>query len=236
MKKSTSPPAVIPHGFTYINSLHQAPFYQKKSIFNKALSGNDLRLLGDSLSSLHQMAQCYPKCKGGAHILESILGRAYNNACGAILLAQSGLYDECLTLVRGIGECANLIMLVQSVKSEGMKWQGIDPKDEWKEFSPAKVRKKMKIHNVPIPMEEVEYSELCGFVHLNKKSEPNNHSDGKQSGFLGVIYQENGYVSSFAKITEHVTTLAMLGSKATGRDDLFDLIKSTLVKLGRVPE
>jgi hypothetical protein len=229
-------PDSFPFGLTYLNSLSAAPFNQRRSLFDKSLSGAELRLLGDSMSALQQMAQCHPRCTSKTHVVEALLGRAFNNACAALLLAQSGLYDECLSMIRGIGECANLVMLIQSVRPEGEKWWGMSAEDQWREFSPAKVRKKMRAHNVPIPMEEVEYAELCGHVHTNKGTRPNNHSDGNQVGFLFGIHQEKAYAFAISRITEHVSTMALLGSKMTSRDDLWTRLKRTIDVVSAVGE
>jgi len=46
-------------------------------------NAEDLRIIGTSLSVLYEASTCHRRCHGGLHILESLVGRAYNLGCAA---------------------------------------------------------------------------------------------------------------------------------------------------------
>src|SRR3954471_13451903 len=70
--------------------------------------------LGTILSLADRVGSCFWHCPGDsndAHGIPYIAARASSFGRAALRLGQLGFYDESLTLVRSLGEIANLLML-----------------------------------------------------------------------------------------------------------------------------
>ena len=76
--------------------------------------------------------------------MESICGRAYNLACSVYTLMCRGLYDEALSLIRSMGELANLIGLLFNDKEQRILWLQSNKRERLSKFSPGRVREALE--------------------------------------------------------------------------------------------
>lgn len=190
--------ADFPSGAEYIKSLL---LHEQAKFSSVVSSSEDLRLLGTTLSVLHRASTCHGKCRGGDHILESLAGRSYNLGAAALSLARLGYYDESLSLVRSLGEIANLLALLCKQPELYPKWVLATKSERLREFSPAAVREQIgDSEELPIPMERDRYAELCeSSAHVTPKTVPNSHNDeGKKFG--GGIFQEQGLSKTLSQL------------------------------------
>ena len=154
----------IPNGIDHVRLLDLGALHALK-VGEQALKQNEkgnLKFIGVCMTVLYQAATCHRRCHGGAHLLESLCGRAYNLSAAAIHLAKIGYYDEALNLVRGIGEIANLVAL-SAVEPDAIKqWLAADDKARRNKFSPARVRERLaKTAVMPMIADADWYGTLC---------------------------------------------------------------------------
>ena len=216
----------FPTGAEYITSLLLHELSKMRSATD---SSEELQLLGTSLSLLHQVSTCHGKCRGGDHILESLAGRSYNLGAAALALTHLGYYDESLSLVRSLGEIANLLALLCKQPGLYPKWVLATKSERLREFSPAAVREKIgDSEELPIPMDKDRYAELCeSSAHVTPKTVPNSHNDeGKK--FVGGIFQQQGLSKTLDQLVEVATAVALMVSSMVDRTDLFKTVKQAL--------
>ncbi len=85
--------------------------------------------------------------------------KAWN--CVALRLARLGFYDEALTLVRSLGEIANLLMLFHLDSAAMADWKRSDSGARNKQFRPAQIREQIAKLGGTVPMDEKSYRLLC---------------------------------------------------------------------------
>jgi hypothetical protein len=78
------------------------------------------------LSYLERAATCFGGCHGGDHRAEFLTGRAVSSCQAALLPMTSGYYDEALSIIRSLGEIANLMAMFVSDMSEFERWKTLD--------------------------------------------------------------------------------------------------------------
>ena len=184
-----------------------------------------LNIVGVSLAILYQAGTCHRKCFGGAHILESLSGRAYNLGCSAYILICRGFYDEALNLVRGIGEIANLVSLSVVDKDALQRWIKSDTRTRLRDFSPAKIRKLLEEHEPLLLCADRDwYSNFCeSYTHVHAGTKPNAHNDDNKAHVGGVV-QDKGLNDSVSELATVSAKLAMLVSKYTEMNDMFSML------------
>jgi hypothetical protein len=104
----------------------------------------DNALLNRAVEILFDLSTCRSSCRGGDHILENLLGRIVNHACGAIMLDAAGFHDEALNLVRSVGEITNLLAYFCLDPSSYRSWVVMSAEERKKKFSPLQVRTAIK--------------------------------------------------------------------------------------------
>lgn len=159
----------------------------------------DLRVIGTSLSALYQASTCHRECHGGAHILESLAGRAYNLGCAAYILISRALYDESLNLIRSMGEISNLISLSVVDKDSLRRWLSADRDTRLRDLSPAKVRRLLKGGAQQMMYADSDwYSSLCEkYTHVNPDTKPNLHND-EGLPHVGACFSRPGWLIPWA--------------------------------------
>ena len=184
----------------------------------------ELEIIGIAMCVFYQAATCFRKCSGGPHILEALIGRAYNLSCSAYILIVRGFYDEGLNLIRSLGEIANLLMLTSGQGPEAQEWLESDKKDRLKNFGPSAVRKRLKHSGKPLIATDSWYEEFCEqFTHVTPETRPNHH--GKfESGVAGGVLQTDGLNKSLGEMATISGSLALLVSHAFDFKDLFDAL------------
>ena len=191
-------------------------------------SKDDCKMIGTGMSALYQAATCHRKCYEGSHVFESICGRAYNLACGSFVLALDGLYDEAASLIRSIGEIANLVSLSAWDPQLFQQWLTSDEKTRKREFSPVKVRLALEAKKRPLVADENWYSHLSEkFTHITPHTVPGMH-DNPGHGFVGLVYQPEGLKFVLENLATVIGSLSMLVCKFANFDDLFAELNTIL--------
>ena len=136
-----------------------------------------LENIGTVLSLLDRMASCWWSCRGGDHMIEYLCGRVASSARAALRLMKFGFYDESLLVCRAIGEIANLFHLFCTDVSALEKWRTSSRKEQFREFSPAVVRRKLKASEGDPVIDEEWYRLLCEkSAHVSPKTKPQSHN------------------------------------------------------------
>ncbi len=156
----------------------------------------------------------------GDHRLESLLGRALNQAVSGIMIDAAGFHDEALSLVRNIGEIANLFALFLLNPHSFDDWSGLEEKCRKKRFSAVHVRIAIeKQGKIAVPMDEQTYGRLSEqFVHIGSSTVPNAH-DVDGLGHIGGKVQNNGTAEFQKELTYIVTHIALSASSLFKRQD-----------------
>jgi hypothetical protein len=203
-----------------------------------SISESDRQLLeeiGTVLSLLYRFATCYWGCHGKGHGIESLAGRAFTSSRSAVRLIGFGYYDEAFALIRGIGELGNLLFLFM-LKPEALRhWFVVSEADRWKHFGPGKVRKAIKTAGSIVPIDEAQYSWLCGVgVHVNPETTPQTHNKEKQP-HLGAFFQKDGHTKAIATLGWCLFITFGVIAKNANVDGIYkDEMKKAWEKLGEV--
>jgi hypothetical protein len=183
----------------------------------------EFELIGTSLNVLYQAATCERMCHGGGHFFEGLCGRAYNIGQAALNLAMSGLYDEALSLVRGLGEISNLIALSGVDPGVAREWIRSDKKARMKKFGPAEVRRRLeKIAPDLMFANKDWYGDLSErFTHPSPGMQPGRYGEG---GIIGGSFQKAGLEEAIGETARTLCVLALFVCKFEKFDDLHELL------------
>jgi hypothetical protein len=191
----------------------------------------DAELLGKALNALYQIATCHRGCRGGGHMLERLCGRAYNIGCGAFYLLALGLYDESLSLIRGLGELSNLLSLSAADPVSLQQWIDSDSKTRMKKFMPRHVRSILENKKWPFLYGKKWYGELSeSYTHLAPNLKPNDHSG---QSMVGGRFQETGARKVLDELV--LVTAAIAGISCRSFGDFEDLVEDLLTTLDKKP-
>lgn len=166
--------------------------------------------LGTVLSFLYRMGACWWGCRGGDHLVEYIVGRSSSTALAALSLMRFGYYDEALSLVRNVGEAANLLALFNRENSSLEKWRSSNDRSRKSQFSPVKVRlavEKLGLKGLGI-IDEARYRKLSTVgTHLSPQTKPQNFNP-MGVATLGALFQEIGVLVTLNEIATAIGFLA----------------------------
>lgn len=173
--------------------------------------------IGAAFWLLNGIATCEGGCRGGDHVPERIIARAASNAKGARILLQMGYYDEALSLIRQIGETANLIGLFVTVDGTFSEWMDeADERRRREKFGPGPVRRRLQEAGRPLPMTGDLYGRLSGLsVHVNPQTAPQSHNE-HQLPTLGGHFQEKGALATLGHLCDVVGLTLVVAVMFTG--------------------
>ncbi len=197
-----------------------------------------LDALGTVLSLADRLASCWWGCRGGDHVEEYLVGRAVSNCRAALRLLRFGFYDEALSMIRSIGENANLLSLFLESKEYREDWRTATGSQRRREFSPVKARMKLAELRALTPMDEEKYRRLCEpFVHPSPQSLPQAHNVlGLPS--LGGLFQEAGVLVVLNELAWMMTCITGFGGAGVGpkgKKDIFLIaIEELEESIGRI--
>jgi len=168
------------------------------------------------LEHLYNFACCYWGCHGKEHVLEYLAGRTVCHLISAHGLTERGYYDEAISLVRSVGEIANLLNLFWADKRNIRAWLDSSQTERRDKFAPYRVRKELESLKHLIPFNDAHYKRLCELaVHPTPETRPNAYHD-RQRPALGGYFQPEGFSSVFwemcwalAVVTGPVSKLAL---------------------------
>jgi hypothetical protein len=119
---------------------------------------------------------------------------------GAFKLARSGFYDESLSLIRTVGEMANLYYLFCIDPNALGEWKNADDKKRNNKYSPVKVRLALEKNNQPVPIGQERYRQLSEkAIHLHPNIPPQMYN-AHRSSKAGGAYQEAGLFLCLSEI------------------------------------
>ena len=158
--------ASIPMGLDALRSIRRvsAACREESTESLNASQKELLRLFGDTLSVLDRAASCWWRCSGSnsPHAIEYLIGGAASSASASLNLAMDGYYDESIGLTRSVAERANLLYLFVYSVSDFGAWISGEPANRWREYGPAKVRKKVERLGLTPPFGRDYYNLLSG--------------------------------------------------------------------------
>jgi hypothetical protein len=188
-------------------------------------------VIGTALNVIYQAATCHRQCHGGAHVLESLCGRAYNLGCAAYDLTIFGLYDEALNLIRGLGELTNLVMLSAIDPPRIQEWLRANRGERLQKYAPGKVRDMLKAKGIEPCATDKWYREMSeSYTHVTPATQPNFHGG---VAFVGGKYEPDGVKKCFGALLYVLSMLAMFIAKFFKYEDLFAELSG---RLRGVPE
>ena len=146
---------------------------------------------------LYLFSCCYWGCHGKEHVLEHLGGKTVTNASVAARSIFHGYYDESLSLIRNIGEIANLVNLFWYDGDRIREWIDSDERTRIKKFSPSGIRRLIELTGMMVPFDKDHYGHLCETaVHPVPHVAPNSYSDRAQP-VLGLVFQKDGFELAF---------------------------------------
>ena len=141
---------------------------------------------------LYLVCCCHWGCHEKGHVFERLGGKSINNIAVARRAMLQGYYDESLSLIRTVGEIANLLNLFWLHNEKIQEWLDVDERIRIRQFGPAAVRKVLADSGWLVPFSEKHYKYLCETsVHPTPSGVPNAYSNELQP-VLGCVFQEDG--------------------------------------------
>lgn len=215
--------STLPNGAAHVRALMAAEA-RVRLVTNQHMPDYpcEFELIGTSLNVLYQAATCERLCRGGGHFFERLCGRAYNVSQAALSLAMNGLYDEALSLVRGLGEISNLIALSAVDQGVAQEWIRSDEKVRRRKFSPIEVRRRLERIDPGLMLANKEwYSALSGYAHPSPGMQPGHHGEGE---VIGGSFQKGGLEEAVGEASRALCVVALFVCKFEKFDDLHDLL------------
>jgi hypothetical protein len=130
--------------------------------------------------------------------VEYLLGSVESYARAALRLSLLGFYDESLTLVRSIGEKANLFMLFIYDAEAFRQWITSSEQQKRQKFSAVKVRIALESSGQKPPIDKVRYGVLSGRgIHPGGSPQDFNELHRPE---LGGVFQKAGLAVTLNEI------------------------------------
>lgn len=147
----------------------------------------------DLFRRLYLFSCCHWGCHGKEHVFEHLAGRCVSSLASGWRLAESGYYDEALSLVRSVGEISNLLNLFWCDNREVRNWLDLPERERRERYRPAEVRNQLRQRNWLIPFDDAHYRRLCELaVHPTPETKPNAHQNS-QRPVVGACFQAEGF-------------------------------------------
>ena len=146
------------------------------------------------LSGLDRMASCFGGCRGGDHCAEYLTGRAVSSCTSAMLLMENGYYDEALSIIRSLGELANLMSVFAADKNEFRRWKSINERQRRSAFAPVKIRLWLEKHDGIMVVDEERYRFLSSYsIHASPNNIPQAHN-AQAAGSIAPTFEVAGFL------------------------------------------
>lgn len=131
----------------------------------------------------------------------------------------NGLYDEALSLVRGLGEISNIIAMSAVDKQAIQEWMTADARTRKSKFSAVKVRLLLEKKG-PQYMLSTEgwYGDLSeSFTHPTPAMLPGHHEG---MSIVGGMFQEKGFVKTLDELSTVLAHVAIMVCRFMDFSDL----------------
>ena len=168
--------------------------------------------LGTALSYLDRLASCWWGSSESDHKDVYLVGRAASNARAALQLIRTGHYDEAFSLIRQIGENANLICLFVQSGEEYTKWKGVSEEERRNHFSLAQVIRRLENLKRPLPMDKKLYNLLSKrATHTSPENIPQGLFNPFHIPTMGGYFQEAGTLFALNHLAGMIGHVLYLG-------------------------
>ncbi len=165
------------------------------------------------LCILEKSATCFGGCRRGDHRAEFLTGRAVSSCQACLLLMSTGYYDEALSIIRSLGEIANLMAMFVAEKSEFERWKTLDEKARRQTFSPVKVRLWLEKKGATLVVNEQRYRILSAYtVHASPDTLPQAHNQ-HGNATIGPVYQEAGFLLCLNELARSMAFIGIFSAK-----------------------
>jgi len=191
-----------------------------------------LQVTGETLMLLEQYGTCHWGCRGGAHLLERFAARTVSYALASLRLLWFGHYDEAYSLLRTLGELANLLLLFANDSDELRLWRDADESERRNSFGAAAVRGKLEGRRLPLVLTRERFNVLSSrFAHSGQIPAAQLHNP---SGVMttGGYIQAGGLTYGIAQLAVFVATIALaLSEQGEMPDPNRESLRSTADRL-----
>lgn len=179
------------------------------------------KIIPEYLEVLYKVSTCAYGCKGGSHVIEYITGRGYNLGIASMKLLRLGLYDESISLIRSISEIVNLFALFAIEPNSLNEWYTHTERDRIRNFSPAKVRKRISLTTLDAPISRDYYSKMCEVgVHVNPSTRPQGHNK-LDRGLVGGFVQEEQAIAIQNDLANNLSWLVIMSLRNSVDKEIF---------------
>jgi len=142
----------------------------------------------------------------------------------------SGYYDEALSIIRSLGEIANLMAMFVADKSKFERWKSLDERSRRREFAPVKIRLWLEQKGATLVVDERRFGALSAYsIHPSPDTLPQAHNEHGTST-IAPTYQEAGFLLC---LNELARPMAFIGVFSTSLIDVSDEIKKTAQLVSR---
>jgi hypothetical protein len=120
-----------------------------------------------------------------------------------------GYYDQAMSLARGLGEIANLLVLFTVDNAAMDRWKHTTEVGRRREFSAVKVRVALERLDTQIPVEEERYRLLSSYsIHADPDNAPQAH-DERARAKSAPVYQEAGFLLALNEISWPIASITL---------------------------
>jgi hypothetical protein len=171
------------------------------------------------LSYLARAATCFGECRGGDHRAEFLIGRAVSSCQACLLLMSSGHYDEALSIIRSLGEIANLMAMFVRDRSEFERWKNLEEKIRRRDFSPVRVRLWLEEKGAPVVVDAERYAVLSAYsIHASPDTLPQAHNENG-AAIIAPVYQEAGFLLCLNELARSMAFIGVFSASLIGVPD-----------------
>jgi hypothetical protein len=190
-----------------------------------------LEALDILLSYIDRAATCFGGCRGGDHRAEYLAGRASTSCQACLLLMSNGYYDEALSIIRNLGEIANLMSMFVADRSTFEHWKSADERVRRREFAPVEVRRRIERHNGVLVVDKERYGSLSSAsTHANPNMLPPPHGENG-TGMIAPTFQQAGFLLC---LNELALSMAFIGVFSAALLELPRTIKDAIQPVCRL--
>jgi len=162
---------------------------------------------------------CFWNCPGSsyeAHLVQYMAARASSFGRAALRLGRLGFYDEALSLVRSLGEIANLLTLFTFDSEAMVEWKRSDWHSRQRSFRPSQVRRRALERANFVPMGEEDYRLLCELsTHPVPELRPQLYNPHGQVT-TGGTFQPAGMLLVLNETSVLMSVIALFAAKLCG--------------------
>ena len=150
-----------------------------------------------------------------------ITGRGYNLGIAAMKLLRLGFYDESISLIRSISEIVNLFALFGVEPDSLNEWYTQSERQRIRNFTPAKVRKRLSHSPLEMPISREYYSKMCEIgTHVSPSTKPQGHNV-LDTGLVGGFVVKEQAIAVLNDLAKNLSWLAIVALNSSVDKETF---------------